>query len=65
MVTIDHQSDFSTYLEVKYKVCYKLMKKSLNPDYLFDNPVLELNTKKANVVVFKSDNQSLEQSVDC
>jgi hypothetical protein len=64
VVTID-PSDSSTYLKVKYKVCYKLMKKSLKPDYLFDNPVLELNTKKANVVVFKSDNQSSVQSVDC
>jgi hypothetical protein len=64
VVTID-PSDSSTRLKVKYKVCYKLMKKSLKPDYLFDNPVLELNTKKANVVVFKSDNQSLVQSVDC
>lgn len=54
VVTIDS----SAYARLRYKVCYKLMKKSLKPDYLFENPVLEVNTDTANVVVHKSDNGS-------
>ncbi|CAI8612391.1 unnamed protein product [Vicia faba] len=49
IVTID-PSD-STDLTVKYRVCYKLMKKALKPDYLFGNPVVEVNTEITNFVV--------------
>jgi len=62
VVTID--SPASDNLDVRYRVCYKLMKKSLKPDYLFENPVLEVNTEKVNVIVPKTNDQSLVQSVD-
>ncbi|KAK2360254.1 hypothetical protein QL285_085540 [Trifolium repens] len=55
VVTID-PSHSIVHLCVRYKICYKLMKTSLKPDYLFENPVLEVNTEKANVVVPKCDN---------
>jgi len=63
VVTID--SPTSDNLDVRYRVCYKLMKKSLKPDYLFENPVLEVNTEKVDVIVPKTNDKSLIQSVDC
>ncbi|KEH16679.1 hypothetical protein MTR_0116s0020 [Medicago truncatula] len=35
--------------------------KFLKPNYLFENPVLEVDTEKANVVTYKSNVQSLVQ----
>jgi hypothetical protein len=61
VVTID-PSYSPTRLRVRYKICYKLMKTSLKPNYLFKNPVLEVNTEKANVVVPKCDNLSIAKS---
>ncbi|XP_045795379.1 uncharacterized protein LOC123889909 [Trifolium pratense] len=57
VVTIDPQDD-SEYLDINYRVYFKLMKTSLKPDYLFDNPVLEVNTEKVNVIVPKISDQS-------
>lgn len=59
VVTID--IPVSVDLKVEYRVCYKLMKKFLKPNYLFENPVLEVDTEKANVVTYKSNVQSLVQ----
>ncbi|CAJ2669849.1 unnamed protein product [Trifolium pratense] len=57
VVTIDPEDD-SVFLDIKYRVYFKLMKTSLKPDYLFDNPVLEVNTEKVNVIVPKISDQS-------
>jgi hypothetical protein len=37
--------------KVRYRMCYKLMKTSLKPDYLFKNPMVEVNTEITNFVV--------------
>nr|XP_012568824.1 uncharacterized protein LOC101493279 isoform X2 [Cicer arietinum] len=55
VVTID--SPDSVFLRVRYRVCYKLMEKSLKLDYLFENPMVEVDTEKTKVVVPKSNNQ--------
>ncbi|CAI8612388.1 unnamed protein product [Vicia faba] len=55
VVTIDVPED-SVNLKVRYRVCYKLMKKSFKTDYLFENPVIEVDTEKTNVVVPKPSN---------
>ncbi|WJX81441.1 hypothetical protein P8452_64322 [Trifolium repens] len=52
VVSIDFPDSFD--VEVRYKVCFKLMKKSLKPDYLFGNPVVEVNTEITNIVSSKS-----------
>ncbi|CAL5191768.1 unnamed protein product [Lathyrus oleraceus] len=57
VVTIDPPNDY-VKLKVKYRVCYKLMKKSFKTDYLFQNPVIEVDTEKINVVVPKSNNNN-------
>jgi hypothetical protein len=61
--------DFSEYVqyEIRYRVCYKLMKKSLKPDYLFDNPVLEVDTEKVNVFIPKinDQNEATLELVEC
>lgn len=49
IITID-PSD-STDLIVKYRVCYRLTKKSLKPDYLFGNPVVEINPEITNIFI--------------
>jgi hypothetical protein len=51
VVTVDPSNCVHLDLDVKYKLCYKLMKTSLKPDYLFGNPVVEVNTKITNFVV--------------
>jgi hypothetical protein len=52
VVTIDFPDSFD--VEVRYKICFKLMKKSLKPNYLFGNPVVEVNTEITNIVSSKS-----------
>ncbi|KAK2413848.1 hypothetical protein QL285_036509 [Trifolium repens] len=52
VVTIDFPDSFD--VEVRYKVCFKLMKKSLKPNYLSGNPVVEVNTEITNIVSSKS-----------
>ncbi|CAK8541287.1 unnamed protein product [Lathyrus sativus] len=42
---------YEPLLKVRYRVCYKLMKTSLKPDYLFQNPVVQVNTDITNFVV--------------
>ncbi|CAK8541288.1 unnamed protein product [Lathyrus sativus] len=56
VVTIDFLE--SERFKVECRVCFKLMKKSLKPDYLFKNPIIEVNTRKVSVHVPKSDNQT-------
>jgi hypothetical protein len=56
VVTIDAPE--SVFLEVKYRVCYKLMKKSSKADYLFVNPILEVDKEKTNVVVVPKSNNT-------
>ncbi|KAF7844880.1 uncharacterized protein G2W53_001785 [Senna tora] len=34
---------------ISYRMCYKLMKGSLEPKSLFENPVLEVNTGRTKV----------------
>ncbi|CAJ2669854.1 unnamed protein product [Trifolium pratense] len=65
VVTIDFSD--CVHVKIRYRVCYKLMKKSLKPDYLFDNPVLEVDTEKVNVFVPKTNDQSetLLELLDC
>lgn len=42
---------YEPLIKVRYRVCYKLMKTSLKPDYLFQNPELQVNTEITNFVV--------------
>lgn len=41
---------------ITYRVCYKLMKSSLEPRSLYESPVLEVNTENATIIVPKSSN---------
>ncbi|CAJ2669853.1 unnamed protein product [Trifolium pratense] len=54
VVTIDAPD--SLFLKVRYRVCYKLMKKSSKAYYLFQNPILEVDKDKTNVVVVPKSN---------
>lgn len=54
VVTIDAPDCLS--LEVRYRVCYKLWKKSIKLGYLFENTLVEVDTEKTNVVIPKSNN---------
>jgi len=54
VVTIDAPD--CEFLTVRYRVCYKLRKKSIKLDYLFENPMVEVDTEKTNVVIPKSNN---------
>ncbi|KEH16686.1 viral movement protein [Medicago truncatula] len=60
VVTIDAPDCQS--LKVRYRVCYKLWKKSIKLGYLFENPMVEVDTEKTNVVIPKSNNNINNQS---
>jgi hypothetical protein len=49
VVTIDAPDCLS--LKVRFRVCYKLWKKSIKLGYLFKNPMVEVDTEKTNVVI--------------
>jgi hypothetical protein len=51
LVNNKYPSRLEPLLKVRYRVCYILMKKSLKPEYLFQNPVVEVNTEITNFVV--------------
>lgn len=37
-------------VQISYRMCYKLMKGSLEPRLQFENPVLEVETERVNVI---------------